>query len=187
LVQGSWYGPLHSCFPMIVCSSVGSAYPVLFLDSSQCFARAMAEAVETYLNTYVRGAPPLSSNVTLILEHDYFQMFCHRNKKPSATMVKRWWAVLKRPLDVTNVYSTINLVRRALLDCPKMGAAIAKMARKEFVLAHKEKLRLYRVEAQAARKLKKQKALEEMQNGIADGSAGTQSSEKKCHFKKASH
>ncbi len=147
----------------------------------------MAEAVETYLNTYDRGAPPLSTDVTLTLEPDYFQVLCRRNKKPSATSVKRWWAMIKRPMDDTHVYTPINLVRRALLDWPKMGAAISKMAHKEFVLARKEKVRLKRVEAQAARKLKKQKALEEMQNGIADGSARTQSSEKKCHVKKASH
>ncbi len=187
LVQSSWYCQLHSCSPMIVCSSVGSAHPVLFTYIAQCVGSAMVEAAATYLNTYVRGGPPRSRDVTLTLEHDYFQMLCRRNKKPSATSVKRWWAVVKRPLDDTNVYSIMHLVRRALLDWPKMGASIAKMAEKEFVLARKEKLRRKRVEAQAARKLKKQRALEGMQNGIAVGSARTQSSVKKCHVKKASH
>jgi hypothetical protein len=146
----------------------------------------MVEAVETYLNTFVRGGPPRSQDVTITLEPDYFQMRCRTNKKPSTTSVKRWWALLKRPMDDTNVSTTINLVRRALLDWPKMGAAIAKMAEQEFVLARKAKQRCKRIAAQAARKLKKQRALEGMPIGIAVGSARKLTSEKKCDVKNAS-
>ena len=146
----------------------------------------MVEAAEKYLNTTVRGGPPRSQDVTITLQNDFFLNVCRTNKNPAAKSVKRWWALLKQPLDSTNVYCTMNLVRRALLDWPKMGAAIAKMAEQEFVLARKEKLRCKRFAAQVARKLKKQRALEGMQIGIAVGSARTHTSEKKCDVKIAS-
>ena len=71
-----------------------------------------------------------------------------------------------------------------MLDWPKMGAAIAKMAEQEFVLAHKEKLKRKRFAEQVAKKLRKQRALEGMQIGIAVGSARTHTSDKKCLVKK---
>ncbi len=98
----------------------------------------MADAVERALNTFVRGGPVRSQDVTVTLENDFFQMLCRRNKKPSKVTVKRWWALLKQPLDDTNVHSILNLVRRSLLDWPKMGAAISEKAQQDLVLARKE-------------------------------------------------
>ena len=111
-------------------SAVHAAVPALSFGGGAPLiaACAMAVAAEQSLNEFVRGGPLRSLDVTVTLEHDFFEMLCRRNKKPSTTSVKRWWGMLKRPLDDTNVYCTLNLTRRALLDWPKMGAAIAKMA-----------------------------------------------------------
>ena len=141
---------------------------------------AMAAAAERALNEFVRGGPVRSQDVTVTLEHDFFEMLCRRNKKPSTTSVKRWWGMLKRPLDDTNVYCTLNLMRRALLDWPKMGAAIAKMAGEELVERRKEKQLRRRFAAKAAMKLKKQAIREGKQRSMEADGARLKSSGTKC-------
>jgi hypothetical protein len=143
----------------------------------------MAAAVERALNTFVRGGPVRSQDVTVTLENDFFQMLCRRNKKPTTTSVKRWWGMLKRPMDDTNVHCTLNLVRRALLDWPKMGAAIAKMAGEEFAEQRKEKQLRKKFAARLARKLKQQTISEGKQRGMEADGARRKSSGTKCVVK----
>jgi hypothetical protein len=78
------------------------------------------------------GPPPQSPTVTVTLDKDWFRMYSSRNKKPTADSVKRYWAALKQPLNSGNALPVLYMIRRAMLDWPQMGAAIGKLARKEF-------------------------------------------------------
>ncbi len=147
--------------------------------SATCVALAMATMAEFDLVKFVGEGSRRSRDVTVTLEHNFFQMLCRRNKKPSVTTVQRWWAVLKQPLDDTNALSILNLVRRALLDWPKMGAAIAKMAHQELVLARNDKKLRKKVAAKVAKQLDKQRARDAV-HGIEPGSARTNNPHQKC-------
>ena len=70
-----------------------------------------------------------------------------------------------------------------MLDWPKMGAAIAKMAGQEFAERRKEKQLRKKFAARVARKLKKQTAREGKQRGIEADGARLNSSDKKCAVK----
>ncbi len=155
------------------------AYPMLRTHSAKSVALAMATMAELDLLKFVGEGSRRSVDVTVTLEHNFFQMLCRRNKKPSMTTVQRWWAVLKQPLDDTNVHSILNLVRRSLLDWPKMGAAIAQMAQQDLVLARKEKELRKRVAAKVAKKLDKQRVRGAAQR-IEAGSARTNKSNQQC-------
>jgi hypothetical protein len=152
---------------------------MLRTHSAKCVALAMATMAEFDLLKFVGEGSRRSRDVTVTLEHNFFQMLCRRNKKPSVTTVQRWWAVLKQPLDDTNALSILNLVRRALLDWPKMGVAIAQMAKQELVLARKEKKLQKTLAAKVAKKLDKQRARDAVQR-IEAGSARTNKSNQQC-------
>jgi hypothetical protein len=142
----------------------------------------MDTMAEQALLEFVGERPQRSREVTVTLQHNFFQVLCRRNKKPSKGTVKKWWAVLQQPLDDTNSYSILNLVRRALLDWPKMGAAIAQMAQQEHVLARKEQALRKKVAAKVAQKLEKQRALEAVP-GVDASSFRTNNSDQKCIVK----
>jgi hypothetical protein len=152
---------------------------VLSPYSAKCVALAMATMAELALLKFVGGGPRRSVDVTITLENNFFQMLCRRNKQPSKTTVQRWWALLKQPMDDTNAASILNLVRRALLDWPKMGAAIAKMAHQELVLARNDKKLRKKVAAKVAKQLNKQRARDAV-HGIEPGSARTNNPNQKC-------
>jgi hypothetical protein len=160
-------------------SSDCRAYPLLSPYSAKCVALAMATMAELALLKFVGGGSRRSVHVTVTLENNFFQMLCRRNKKPSKTTVQRWWDVLKQPMDDTNAASILNLVRRALLDWPKMGAAIAQMAHEELVLARNDKKLRKKVAAKVAKKLDKQRARDAV-HGIEPGSARTNNPNQKC-------
>ncbi len=160
-------------------SSDCRAYPVLSPYPAKCVALATASMAQLALLKFVVGGPRRSGDVTVTLENNFFQMLCRRNKKPSKTTVQRWWAVLKQPMDDTNAATILNLVRRALLDWPKMGAAIAQMAHQELVLERSDKKLRKKVAAKAAKKLDKQRARDAV-HGIEPGSARTNTSNHKC-------
>ena len=65
-----------------------------------------------------------------------------------------------------------------------MGAAIAKMSEQDIAETHNERYRCKKFAVHAAFMLRKQRALDVVQNGIAVGSAKTLTSDKKCLVKK---
>jgi hypothetical protein len=156
--------------------------PIAMACKTQSKARAMAMATETALNTRhvpraidvgtdtttcglnrgVRGAS--SRDVHITLEHDFFQKLYTNKKKPTATTVNKWWELLKKPLDDTNVYSTLSLVRRALLDWPKMGAGLGKKAEQEFAKAKVQKRAATKLAKNAHRRWAKKHELQMKQN-----------------------
>jgi hypothetical protein len=75
-----------------------------------------------------------------------------RHVEPSAIQVKRWWAILKKPATDLVLKTQLNLIRRAMLEWPKMGAAIGKLAQQQHQLAKKK---LKAVNRQALNKFKK--------------------------------
>ena len=155
----------------------------LFADRRTRIAVAMDTMSQLALFELAGGGPRRSRDVSVTLEHNFFQVLCRRNKKPSEVTVKRWWALIKQPLDDTNVHSILNLVRRSLLDWPKMGAAIAEKAQQDLVLARKEKELRKRVAAKAAKMLVKQKAQEAVLR-VSDCSASTNTVDQMCRNKK---
>mgnify|MGYP002812533883 CR=1 FL=1 len=176
-----WSGAV--CLPMHLLISRCILLPPLFTDSRTRIAVAMDTMSELALFELAGGGPRRSRDVSVTLEHNFFQVLCRRNKKPSKVTVKMWWALLKQPLDDTNVHSILNLVRRSLLDWPKMGAAIAEKAQQDLVLARKEKELRKRVAAKAAKMLVKQKAQEAVLR-VSDCSASTNTVDQMCRNKK---
>jgi hypothetical protein len=77
------------------------------------------------------------------------------NKKPSAVSVQLYWSYLKEPLDAMSALPTLYMIRRAMLDWPKMGVAIAQLALKEFKMEKAaKKLKVVKIEKAAKRALK---------------------------------
>ena len=87
---------------------------------------------------------PVGVQVTLAT--DWFSIRNMRNKKPSVRQVAKYWAEMQKPEDSLSMSTQLFLVKRAMLEWPKMGAAIAKLAQKEFLLAKKEAKALKRRE-----------------------------------------
>jgi hypothetical protein len=89
---------------------------------------------------------PRKRRVSVTLEEDWFQKNIHRSKQPSSLSVKRCWSMLKAPLDTYSSLQVMFLFKRSMLDWPKMGAAIAKLAEKEYFEAKAAKLLAIRAE-----------------------------------------
>ena len=143
----------------------------------------MSDAAERAFQEFVRGGSVRSQGLSVPMGHDCFEVLCCKNRNPTKPQVKRWYYMLRRPLDDTNVYCTLNLVRRALVDWPKMGAAIAKMAGQDIAERRKEKQLRKKFAAVVASKLKKQTALDCKQRGTEADSARRNSSDKRCAVK----
>ena len=71
--------------------------------------------------------------MTISLEDDWFRVLSIRNKKPKTSSVQKYWALLRKPWNDSDAMYTLFLGKGALLEWPKMGAAIAKTAQKEFL------------------------------------------------------
>jgi hypothetical protein len=76
--------------------------------------------------------------VQLTLLPKWFAICNLRNKKPSVVQVARYWALMQAPEDSMSMNMQMHLIKRAMLEWPKMGAAIAKLAQKQFLQAKKE-------------------------------------------------
>ncbi len=98
---------------------------------------------------------PRRWGVTVTLPKDWFQMHTSRNTKPAALTVKRYWALLEKPLDNRTAIEALCMMKRALIDWPKMGAAIGKLAHEKFKMekqANRQQRRRARRSAKAALK-----------------------------------
>ena len=78
------------------------------------------------------------AEVFVTVRQDWFRIRKLRNSKPSVSQVEKYWSWLKRPCDSFLVHSQLHMIKRSMLEWPKMGAAIAKLAQKEFLQAKKE-------------------------------------------------
>jgi hypothetical protein len=84
------------------------------------------------------GGVGMPVGVQVTLASDWFSIRNMRNKKPSVRQAAKYWAEMQKPEDSLSMSNQLFLVKRAMLEWPKMGAAIAKLAQKEFLLAKKE-------------------------------------------------
>ncbi len=90
------------------------------------------------------GGVGMPVGVQVTLASDWFSIRNMRNKKPSVRQVARYWALMQAPEDSMAMNVQMHLIKRAMLEWPKMGAAIAKLARTEFLKAKKEALAVKR-------------------------------------------
>jgi hypothetical protein len=85
---------------------------------------------------YGEGGKPVGVQVTL--QPNWFKLRKIKNQKPSVRQVAKFWAELQDPEDSMSMHVQLHMIKRAMLEWPKMGAAIAKLARKKFLQAKKE-------------------------------------------------
>jgi hypothetical protein len=78
---------------------------------------------------------PVGLQVTLL--PTWFEVRKLKNKKPSVRQVAKYWAELQTPEDSLSMTMQLHKIK-GMLEWPKMGAAIAKLARKQFLQAKKE-------------------------------------------------
>jgi hypothetical protein len=126
-----------------------------------------------------RGGAPRQRGVQVTLEADWFRMTALRTKKPSALMVKRYWSLLKEPLTEHSALQSLYMIKRAMLDWPSMGAAIAKRASLEYCEARDAKQHMRTLEKQKASKARRMaaKCVPKVGNGV--GKAAAQNAAKK--------
>jgi hypothetical protein len=169
-------------FLSVICSALSAARALCCLHtvSALCVAGAMDLMEELHLHDQIaRGGTPRQRGVTVTLEADWFRMTGLRTKKPSALSVDRYWAILKQPLDETCALQSLYMIKRALLDWPSMGAAIAKRASKEWVHAMLAKKHLKRAQLQKDNRARVKATKRVLEVGHGVGNAKTQNSAKK--------
>jgi hypothetical protein len=143
----------------------------------------MSDAAERAFQEFVRGGSVRSQGLSVPMGHDCFEVLCRKNRNPTKPQVKRWYYMLRRPLDDSNVCCSLQLVRRALLDWPKMGAALVLMAAEEFEERVKEQKRGRRCASHLAQKLKKRIIVKDKKRGKKADGAELKSSGTKCPVK----
>ena len=85
---------------------------------------------------YGGNGRPVGVQVTLLPQ--WFSICKRWKQKPSVRMVKRYWALMQAPEDSKSMTVQLHMIKRAMIEWPKMGAAIAKLAQKQFHQAKKE-------------------------------------------------
>jgi hypothetical protein len=100
-----------------------------------------------------RGGVGRPVGVQVTLAKNWLSIQNMRNVKPSVRQVAKYWAEMQKPEDSLSMSMQLHLVKRALLEWPKMGAAIAKLAQKEFLQAKKEAKALKRREFNKYKKM----------------------------------
>jgi hypothetical protein len=95
---------------------------------------------------------PNPPGITVTVRPWWFEIRNVRHVKPSTLQVKRWWAIIRKPATDLDFSTQLHMIRRAMLEWPKMGAAIGKLAQQEHQQAKKKCRALKR---QALNKFKK--------------------------------
>jgi hypothetical protein len=140
---------------------------------------------EIYLQEQIdRGGAPRQRGVQVTLEADWFRMTALRTKKPSALMVKRYWSYLKEPMTEHSALQALYMIKRAMLDWPSMGAAIARRASMEYVELKAAKKHLRMLERRSAKKARIRAAKRVSKDGPGGGKAAAQNAAKKGASKK---
>ena len=170
---------MHICFRDLFSSNC-STEPVL---PAHCVSaagwRAMDIMEEIYLQEQIdRGGAPRQRGVQVTLE-DWFRMTALRTKKPSALMVKRYWSYLKEPMTEHSALQSLYMIKRAMLDWPSMGAAIARRARMEYLETKAAKKHLRKLEKQKVSKARCKAAKRVPKDGIGGGTAAAKNAAKK--------
>lgn len=171
---------MHICFRDLFSSNC-STEPVLPAHCvSEVGWRAMDIMEEIYLQEQIdRGGAPRQRGVQVTLEADWFRMTALRTKKPSALMVKRYWSYLKEPMTEHSALQSLYMIKRAMLDWPSMGAAIARRARMEYLETKAAKKHLRKLEKQKASKARCQAAKRVPKDGTGGGTAAAKNAAKK--------
>jgi hypothetical protein len=73
-----------------------------------------------------------TQEVTVKLDKDWFRVERRIHNAPKAITVRRYWDIIRQPMESTTAFRQLYLIKKALIDWPSMGAAIAKVAQKEF-------------------------------------------------------
>jgi hypothetical protein len=94
-------------------------------------------------------------------------------------MVKRYWSLLKEPLTEHSALQSLYMIKRAMLDWPSMGAAIAKRASLEYCEARDAKQHMRTLEKQKASKARRMAAKCVPKVGNGAGKAAAQNAAKK--------
>ncbi len=117
----------------------------------------MAKVFDYDLDRELFGASgPRDPDVTMTIPKDWFHMSCYKQTKPSVVTVQRYWNVLKQPLDAMSGLQTLYMIKKALIEWPKMGAAIAKLALKEYKIKQQAKKLKHKREWRASKKALKE-------------------------------
>ena len=90
--------------------------------------------------------------VTVSVRPWWFQIRNVKQVKPSARQVKRWWTIIRKPATDLDVSTQLHMIKRAMIEWPKMGAAIGKLAQQEY---QQEKKNAKALNRQVLNKLKK--------------------------------
>mgnify|MGYP002809581965 FL=1 len=93
--------------------------------------------------------------------------------------VKRYWSLLKEPLTEHSALQSLYMIKRAMLDWPSMGAAIAKRARLEYCEARDAKQHMRTLEKQKASKARRKAAIRVPKLGNDVGKAAAQNAARK--------
>ncbi len=97
-------------------------------------------------NAIFYGGADRPVGVQVTVQSNWFRINNMRNKKPAASQVAKYWAEMLKAEDSLSINVQLPLIKRAMLEWPKMGAAIAKLAQKEYLRAKKEAKALKRRE-----------------------------------------
>jgi hypothetical protein len=89
-------------------------------------------------NAIFYGGADRPVGVQVTVQSNWFRINNMRNKKPAASQVAKYWAEMQKAEDSLSINVQLHLIKRAMLEWPKMGAAIAKLAQKEYLRAKKE-------------------------------------------------
>jgi hypothetical protein len=169
-------------FVSVICSAQTASRNPCCLPTvtAKCVECAMDIMEEIYLQEQIdRGGAPRQRGVQVTLEADWFRMTALRTKKPSALMVKRYWSLLKEPLTEHSALQSLYMIKRAMLDWPSMGAAIAKRASLEYCEARDAKQHMRTLEKQKASKARRMAAKCVPKVGNGAGKAAAQNAAKK--------
>jgi hypothetical protein len=71
-------------------------------------------------------------DVDVKLDKDWFRVEKSFKRVPKPITVRRYWDIIKQPIESTTAFQQLYMIKRALLDWPVMGAAISKLAQEEF-------------------------------------------------------
>jgi hypothetical protein len=120
---------------------------------------------------------PMGVQVTLL--PNWFAIRKMRNKKPSVRQVARYWAELQKSEDSLSMTMQLHMIKRAMLEWPKMGVAIGKLARKEYLEGKKAAKALRRRQLYKYKKMLKMPVPEMREFDQADCAADRENLNKK--------
>ena len=149
---------------MCIClQSLSSLSGVQFAVAHQSFAKRFVMEMPTESSTFIPWPFQEETNLPAIkvtVRPWWFRIRSVRYVKPSAIQVKRWWNIIRKPATELDLPTQLHMIRRAMIEWPKMGAAIGKLAQQEHQCAKKKYKALHRQALYKFKKLVKNPGLE---------------------------